>query len=586
MFEDEKPPYIQNVSQDEEEDQIVQNIPQEQLQIDLPETNDENENENNVYQPQISKANSIYQNPQEDILKISSLGAINEPQSTIIKNYSQANMEQQIEQPIIEKINEPIIQNITLPVQEINNYEQKNKILNSYSYSAMNNPLIASGIAQNENNVYASVLPINNQPIISSENDQNKIIIDNKIYEPIQPYENNNYSLEAEQVINQYPQYGNYNENIINSTPISSSPNIITNFPNQNNIYFSQKRNYNNNNIQKDYAKVVPIDENLMKNPQIAKSVQESEMRVNNYFSKIGENKYVENNLKNSKISGYKNDLQNSKYINNENKVINSLKNSKIIDSNNSKINNSRMDYINSNNFKDLNNFSSDFWKLFYDKNDPTFSPLKKNIIHDQILKNEEKNEIYYGDTDEEGQKNGFGKLISPDIQRIGSWRNDRFYGWGREVRNDGKIYEGRFINGDLNGKGIYKDGAELYIGEFIHYNKHGKGEIFTSSYHYVGNFNNNNMDGKGRIEIYDEGVYEGNFNGGEIDGFGIFKYKNGDFYEGELKKGKMEGEGKLTLVNGTILEGKFVDGEYIEKDFKEKKMYTYKNPNYRNAFY
>ena len=77
----------------------------------------------------------------------------------------------------------------------------------------------------------------------------------------VQTYENNNYSLETKQVISQYPQYGNYNQNIINSTHIPSSPNIITNFPNQN--YFSQKRNYNNN-IQKYYAKVVQIDKNLI----------------------------------------------------------------------------------------------------------------------------------------------------------------------------------------------------------------------------------------------------------------------------------------------------------------------------------
>ena len=575
MFEDEKPPYIQNVSQDEEEDDIVQNIPQEQLQIDLPENYAQIEKENNIYQSPIKKSNVIYtnQNTQEDILKITSLGEINAPQSQIIQNYSQSNIAQQIEQPILEKINPPIIQNITLPEQEINIFDDKNKIFNSYSYSNfqdMNNPLIASGINENENNVYSTVYPINNKPIISSENAQYNNIIDNKINESIQqPYENNNnYSIEAEQVISQYPQYDNYNENIINSTPIPSNPNIISNFQNHknNNIYFSQKRNYTNNNNQKDYAKVVHIDENLMKNPKIAKSVQESQMHVNNYLSKIGENQYEENILKNSKMNG-------------------NLKNSKIIKSN-SKINNSRTDYINNNNFKDLNNFSPDFWKLFYDQNDPTFSPINKNIIHDQILKNTEKNEIYYGDTNEEGQKNGFGKLISPDIQRIGAWRDDKFYGWGREVRNDGKIYEGRFINGDLNGKGIYKDGAELYIGEFINYNKHGKGEIFTSSYHYVGNFNNNNMDGKGRIEIYNEGVYEGNFNGGEIDGIGIFKYKSGEFYEGTLKKGKMEGEGKLTLPNGKILEGKFVDGEYQEEDFKEKKMYTYKNQNYRSNFY
>lgn len=227
MFEDEKPPYIQNVSQDEEEDDIVQNIPQEQLQIDLPENYAQIEKENNIYQSPIKKSNVIYtnQNTQEDILKITSLGEINDPQSQIIQNYSQSNIAQQIEQPILEKINPPIIQNITLPEQEINTIDDKNKIFNSYSYSNfqdMNNPLIASGINENENNVYSTVYPINNKPIISSENAQYNNIIDNKINESIQqPYENNNnYSIEAEQVISQYPQYDNYNENIINSTPI------------------------------------------------------------------------------------------------------------------------------------------------------------------------------------------------------------------------------------------------------------------------------------------------------------------------------------------------------------------------------
>jgi hypothetical protein len=286
-----------------------------------------------------------------------------------------------------------------------------------------------------------------------------------------------------------------------------------------------------------------------MKDPQTAKYVKESEKHVNNYLSNIN-NKKNETPiiLKGNKI----------KYSNNSNK--NNLKES----------NNSRISYINES--KDLNNFSPENWKSFYNLDDPFFTKSKHdNSIHNRVLKNQENNEVYYGDINNENEMDGLGKLISPDVQRIGEWRKNVFYGWGREVRNDGKIFEGKFVNGELNGKGIYKDGAEFYIGEFKNYNKHGKGELFTSSYHYVGNFNNNNMDGKGRIEIYDEGVYEGNFNDGNIDGQGVFKYQNGDFYEGEMKKGKMEGNGRLTYANGKVVEGQFSDGKLLGE------MYSYR---------
>ena len=32
-------------------------------------------------------------------------------------------------------------------------------------------------------------------------------------------------------------------------------------------------------------------------------------------------------------------------------------------------------------------------------------------------------------------------------------WRRNNFTGWGKEFRQNGDIYEGKFINGELNGK-------------------------------------------------------------------------------------------------------------------------------------
>ena len=497
MLDDENPQINQNIIQEEDDDEhMVQNIPQMEIQNDLIDPN-----ANASFQPQINPT-VIVENSQEEILKNSSLGN----NSINLNNLGQEYLGQNVE-TIIEK---PIVYNGTQTL-----FTDKPQIANSYSYSNytnVNDPFVSTQIPQNQANIYKTVYKVNNIP--SNNNVYQNV--NNNIYE-VQQVE----QTIPETIINQYPQYSfnydNYNQ-ISNSTPLVKSPNNISTYQIQdNNINYTLNPNFNNN---QDNAKVIRINEELMKDPKTAKYVKEREMHVNNYLSNIN-NKKNETPiiLKGNKI----------KYSNNSNK--NNLKES----------NNSRMDYIKES--KDLNNFSPEFWKNFYNIDDPFFTKSKHdNSIHNKVLKNQENNEVYYGDINDENEMDGLGKLISPDMQRIGEWRKNVFYGWGREVRNDGKIFEGKFVNGELNGKGICKDGAELYIGEFKNYNKHGKG----------------------RIEIYDEGVYEGNFNGGSIDGQGVFKYPNGDFYEGEMKKGKMEGNGKLTYANGKVVEGQFSDGKLI----------------------
>ena len=659
MLGEEKPPYIQNAPQEEEEDddpnEILsqnRNISEDQIQPNFLEQGDPMEKI--LIPPPLNQSSNYVNNAlQEDILKKSSLDDINDYQNNNIQN---------ITQPLIqEEIGQPIIQTNVVPVQ-YNDINENRFISNSYTFSnykAANNPLISSGINQNQNNLYATVIPLNGETLISERDNYGNN--NNLIYETTQTLDNN-YQNTTHQIISQYPQYEKKEQNLIFSSPIPENPNLNEDYDFSNNIndlYHTYNPNNINNNLIKGNAKVVLIDENLMKNPQTAKYVEESEKHVNKYLSKIGGinlndnnnfnnnninynninnndflkksfknnneninerinnntinninneninerinnntinninneniNERINNNIINninksnnnsfndnntSKLKLMKNSINNSKYIN-ENS--NRSKGSKIKSSNNNNYKNNLE--INPNDFNELNNFSPEFWQHFYNKNDPFFTSIdNNNIIHDQTLKNPEKNEVYYGDINNEEQKHGFGKLITPILMRIGNWKNDKFHGWGKEIRNDGKIYEGKFVNDMLNGKGIFKDGGIFYVGNFNGYNKHGKGEIFTSSYHYIGNFNNNNMDGKGRIEIYDEGIYEGNFNNGKMDGYGLYKFKNGDFYEGEMKNGKMDGIGKLTLANGTIYEGNFQDGEFIEKELKDRKMYIYKD--------
>ena len=368
---------------------------------------------------------------------------------------------------------------------------------------------------------------------------------DNNVYSEIIPSQNNVYTTVLPtinyNVISDFPQYTVDDQNIYQSTPLPQTTNITyTTYPETSNIvtYSNQPSSiyasFNPN--MKKHAEVVPIDDNLMKNPQVAKNVRDSQMHVNNYLKKY-KNNSNSYKFRSPKRNKSKNNLYKSMNINN-------LKN-----------------------IKDINDFSPDFYKNFYDKNDPFFKPMPANEIYqNQIINNAYTNEVYQGDVNSKGQKHGFGKLTTPYMERIGTWKNDRFYGWGREVRKTGEIYEGKFVGDGIRGKGISLEGDVLYIGNMVNNKKHGKGEIFTSDYHYVGDFNNDSIDGKGRIDLYDKGVYEGEFLDGYMTGYGVFKYLNGDYYEGEMEEGIMHGLGRFTSKNGKIYEGRFNNGKFQGK--------------------
>ena len=210
--------------------------------------------------------------------------------------------------------------------------------------------------------------------------------------------------------------------------------------------------------------------------------------------------------------------------------------------------------------------FSSEGWKNYYPKDERFFLYQKGNVFPNQIrIKNADDPdnlEIYEGETDLDNLKHGFGTLTTPHYKLKGSWRKDEFTGWGRKSMRNGDILEGKFVNGELNGKGIFKNKDSIYVGDFINSIRWGKGDLSTKKFHYIGDFNNNKLNGIGMIDFLNEGHhYEGSFQNNEINGRGIYKWKNGEIYEGEMKNGKMDGYGKYTYDNDQIYEGEFVNG-------------------------
>ena len=234
--------------------------------------------------------------------------------------------------------------------------------------------------------------------------------------------------------------------------------------------------------------------------------------------------------------------------------------------------------------------FSLEGWKLFYPTNDKFFLWDKGKTIKNQfIVKNpddDEKIEIYEGEVNIHNEKHGFGILTTPKYVRKGTWRDDEFTGWCRESRINGDIYEGKFIDGAIFGKGINKTHkGNLYVGDFVENKKEGKGELKTKRIHYEGDFKDNEINGMGIFKWNNGDVYEGEMTNGKMNGYGKYTYSNGQVYEGNYVNGNKHGLGKLYYPNNAIYEGEFkngkprgegimyIDGKKINVIYKEGKF-------------
>ena len=212
--------------------------------------------------------------------------------------------------------------------------------------------------------------------------------------------------------------------------------------------------------------------------------------------------------------------------------------------------------------------FSPNAWKQFYPPNHPFFLWEKGYVIPNQTRiyypRDFQRLAIYQGDLSSDlMRRHGFGVLTTPFYVRIGQWRDDRFTGWGREIRRTGEILEGKFVNGSLNGKGIVSNNrGNKYIGDFLNGRRHGQGKLVTNRIDYVGDFKYDLMDGFGKITFLKDGnTYEGEFRQNEISGQGTFTWNNGDSYSGMMYKGTMNGYGKYTYANGEVYEGYYANG-------------------------
>jgi hypothetical protein len=159
------------------------------------------------------------------------------------------------------------------------------------------------------------------------------------------------------------------------------------------------------------------------------------------------------------------------------------------------------------------------------------------------------------------------------------------FHGKGKYTSQYGEIYEGNFVNTQLQGKGkiVYQSGA-VYEGNCKNSFADGVGKFTYNGDVYIGEFVEGNKSGKGKITYANGNIYDGDWKENNKEGKGKFIFKNGDEYYGDWKNDIQQGNGKYTFRDGDILTGTWVNSakegnfDWYSKATNTTKTILYKN--------
>ena len=189
--------------------------------------------------------------------------------------------------------------------------------------------------------------------------------------------------------------------------------------------------------------------------------------------------------------------------------------------------------------------------------------------------------EVYSGNFNTEGQREGFGRLLSADGEYFeGEFVRDIVEGRGRLIKDTLVTYEGGFKNGQFNGHGVesWPDGS-CYEGEFTEGRKNGKGHFsWNDGSVYEGEFFWDKFHGQGAYKWADGRIYTGGFKDNLMDGSGEFRWPNGQTYVGNYKEDKKHGRGEMRFPQKSLFRGEFFEGKkhgegiYVDAQGKEKK--------------
>eukprot|EP00403_Amphidinium_massartii_P040584 CAMPEP_0178454220 /NCGR_PEP_ID=MMETSP0689_2-20121128/45236_1 /TAXON_ID=160604 /ORGANISM="Amphidinium massartii, Strain CS-259" /LENGTH=765 /DNA_ID=CAMNT_0020080127 /DNA_START=22 /DNA_END=2317 /DNA_ORIENTATION=- len=128
----------------------------------------------------------------------------------------------------------------------------------------------------------------------------------------------------------------------------------------------------------------------------------------------------------------------------------------------------------------------------------------------------------------------------------------------------DGSMYKGQWLDGYPHGQGERWSGKEQYTGAWAKGKQEGKGrQMWQDGRVYEGEFKQGLLDGHGRLEWQSttgRAVYEGDFSKNLRHGRGKYTWDDGRTYDGEWRAGKRHGEAVCTDRHGNEKRGMWDD--------------------------
>jgi hypothetical protein len=152
------------------------------------------------------------------------------------------------------------------------------------------------------------------------------------------------------------------------------------------------------------------------------------------------------------------------------------------------------------------------------------------------------------------------------------SWKgrivNGEANGYAKEYIHDELKYEGLFVDGRRQGRGMSDIYSDKAIGNFVDGWLEGKGKKYNSEWilKYEGEYSKGSKNGEGKT-YRDDGMlrFEGFHEQGEFRNGTLYE-KDGSYYVGEMHDFEKHGMGKEYDAAGKLLyEGRFENGERKE---------------------
>jgi hypothetical protein len=164
---------------------------------------------------------------------------------------------------------------------------------------------------------------------------------------------------------------------------------------------------------------------------------------------------------------------------------------------------------------------------------------------------------------------------------RHNSYTTNTITGEGTYYYNSpvGSFRKGKFLNGELHGKGMRFLDGEYTEGNWSYGKRYGITKVWTEenykygAFTFEGNYVNDVIEGFGKYDCADY-TYEGEYHNGQRHGKGkyIWKKSKGEYYIGSWVNGQRTGYGEMYWPDGSYYKGEFLnnnrngDGENYSK--------------------